>query len=276
MTFLLAVVLLLSLPTPAAGQFVCGGHFVNGVAVRTAAADVDRSALLSQPSWFTARDRELWDQLIYNAFDNFKTNAGPLERRQTLVIAADRVPTITVCMDSADQSYTGERLAAFANEAWWRDSFEHWTRQRWNGKLQIGRECDGRLFSKIEVREGDPEDLGDNTLARADSSRGGSRWLRTEILFHPEHLADIDEGQASWALMHELGHGLGMWHVEPGTGFVMEAMNPRATRMMPAKERELAQLAYDVGPGEVYPGLEGATPVPALPFLDGLFRWLMR
>ena len=159
------------LPTPAAAQFVCGGDTVAGVAMRAAAADVDRSALLAEAPGMTARDRELWDQLVYKDFDNHPTNAGPLEHRRMLVIAADRVPTITVCMDSSDQSYTGERMAEFANEAWWREHFEHWTGQRWNGVLQIGRECDSRLFRKIEVREGDPDNLGLDTLARDGTSR---------------------------------------------------------------------------------------------------------
>lgn len=75
----------------------------------------------------------------------------------------------------------------------------------------------------------------------------------------------------SWALAHELGHALGLWHVEPGIGFVMQATNPRSPGAMPDKERDLAQLAYEVGPGVTYPGLEGATPVPALPFLG---RWI--
>ena len=276
MTFLLAVVLLLSLPAPAAAQFVCGGHFVTGSAVRMA-ADADRSALLSQPGWFTVRDRELWDQLVYNAHDNHSTNAGPLDRRRTMVVAAGTVPTITVCMESADQSYTGERLAPFANESWWREHIGRWTGMPWRGELQIGRECSSALWRKIEVREARPEDdLDDTTLARADTNRFLGRWLRTEILWNPDSLRRVDEFQAGWGLAHELGHALGMWHVETGTGFVMEARNPRAPRPMPAKERELAQLAYEVGPGVRYPGLEDATPVPALPFLDGLFRWLMR
>ena len=147
------------LSVPAAAQFVCGGHRVDGSAVRMA-ADVDRGTLLSQPGWFTACDRALWDQLIYNAFDNFKTNAGPLEQRRTLVVAPGTVPTITVCVESADQSYTGERLAPFADEQWWREHIGHWTGLRWRGELQIGRECSTALFRKIEVREGDPDDLG--------------------------------------------------------------------------------------------------------------------
>ena len=37
-----------------------------------------------------------------------------------------------------------------------------------------------------------------------------------------------------------------------------------------------AQLAYDVGPGEVYPGLEGATEVPALPAAGVLLLAFLR
>ena len=124
------------------------------------------------------------DQLVYNEFDDHFTNAGPLERGRTLIVGPSIVPTITVCMDSSDQSYNGERMVEFANEAWWREHFEHWTGQRWNGMLQIGRECDSRLFRKIEVREGDPENLGLDTRARADTSRGGTR-LSTVIQISP-------------------------------------------------------------------------------------------
>ena len=42
------------------------------------------------------------------------------------------------------------------------------------------------------------------------------------------------------------------------------------------KESDLSNLAYEVGPNVDYPGLVGATPVPALPFIDSLFRWIIR
>ena len=56
----------------------------------------------------------------------------------------------------------------------------------------------------------------------------------------------------------------------------MQATNARSPGAMPDKERDLARLAYDVGPGVRYPGLEGATSVPALAFPNGLFGWLTR
>ena len=269
MRIVITLLVLALLPAPTAAQsLVCGGHLIRGggePVLLDAPVDVQLGRQ-RRSGWMSARDRELWNQLIYNAYDNHSTNAGPLDRRQTLVVDADRVPTITVCIESADQSYTGERMAPFANERWWREHIDHWTGIAWRGDLQIGRECSSALFRKIEVREGDPEELG-NSLAVANSSRGGTRWLRTEILFHPEHLQKTSEWQAGWALAHELGHALGTWHVEQGTGFVMEARNPRNPRQMPEKERELAQLAYEVGPGVRYPGLVDTTPVPALPLV---------
>ena len=47
----------------------------------------------------------------------------------------------------------------------------------------MGSECGSRLFNKIEARQArDTDDLQDDTLARADSGRAGTRWLRTEII----------------------------------------------------------------------------------------------
>ena len=251
-----------------AQPFVCGGHLIRDSGrVNLDAPRAGPQSLQPRPAWMGARDRELWDQLVYNAHDNFKTNAGPLEKRRTFVVRATVVPTITVCMESADQTYAGERLAPYANERWWRENIARWTGLGWRGELQIGRDCDIRLWRKIEVREARPGEMVGKTIARADSARMGGRWMRTEILWNPDALKNIDDWQASWALTHELGHALGMWHVEPGTGFVMERYNPGASRAMPVKERELAQLAYEVGPGARYPGLEEGEPVPVLPLV---------
>ena len=267
-------------PAPAAAQFVCGGHFVTGVAARTAAADVDRNALLSQPSWFTARARKRWDELVYAAYDDVSAVTRPtaLEDRRTLVLRDRSVPSITVCMEPSDATYTGERLAPYANEKWWREQFERWTGLRWRGDLQVNTYCQMRLFGVIVVEEGDPEvdDLGDNTLASTFSRITFGGWSSSRIKWHPDNLRKASDFQVEVALAHELGHALGLWHTEPGTGFIMDAHVPTRRPTWPAQERDLAQLAYEVGPGVLYPGLEGATPVPALPFLDRLFRWLIR
>ena len=76
----------------------------------------------------TARDRELWDAIVYDAYDypipNPMSENGmtslPLKDRRTLVIAENTVPTIQICIQSSDESYTGERLAAYSDSSWWR------------------------------------------------------------------------------------------------------------------------------------------------------------
>ena len=55
-----------------------------------------------------------------------------------------------------------------------------------------------------------------------------------------------------------------MWHVEPGSGFLMEP-SVASLRQMPAIESYLAQLAYDAGLDVRYPGLVARAAVRALP-----------
>lgn len=224
----------------------------------------------------TPRDRELWDALVYNAYDSvgFPGGAEPnLEDRRTAVIHRGGVSGITVCIEPADLSYTGERLEPFANRAWLARQIERWSGRRWNGTLQ--GDCGIRQFGVITVKEGDPDEFDENVVALTKTARVLGRWSKSDITFNPDKLRDAEDFQVEVVLAHELGHAFGFWHTEPGTGFVMDAHVPRSRRMWPAKERQLAQLAYDVGPDVDYPGFAGSTPVSALPFLNRLFRWLM-
>ena len=276
---LVATILLALSPAAAAQDLACGGHIIIGSGVPRALDAPPGSYLrprIDQPSWMTARDRELWDQLIYDAYDStgFISMGKDLEDRQTAVIRSSAARTADICIEPADQSYTGERLAPYANEDWLERQLERWTGLPWRGDLSFG-EC-LRLFGVVNVREGDPEEMGENTLAITHTWRNFGQWSRSEITWNPDNLRRAEDFQVEVALAHELGHALGLWHTEPGTGFIMDARVPRTRPTWPAKESSLSKLAYEVGPNVDYPGLVGATPVPALPFLDGLFRWLIR
>ena len=218
----------------------------------------------------TARDRELWDAIIYAAYDspmpeptheNGMTSL-PLEERRTLVIAENTVRTIQICIQSSDESYSGERLTTYSDSSWWRRQIDRWSNFSWRGDIQIDACTDEPMTSWIHVREGDEGEVGEEAYAHALSWRYydphgvESRWSHSEIVWHPENARKLDEAEFEQTLAHELGHVLGLWHTPPGTGFVMDAtgfpLGPWS-----AKESSLTQLAYRVGPNVQYPGLLG-------------------
>ena len=114
-------------------------------------------------------------------------------------------------MESADQSYTGERLAPFADEAWWREHIGRWSGIAWRGELRMGRACGVGPFNKIEVRQANSTDeLEDDLLPRADSAHAGTRWMRTEIIWNEELLERLGPAAVEVALAHELGRAFGL------------------------------------------------------------------
>ena len=262
------VVVFLSLPSfVSAQQLVCGGHRVTGDSGSRVTLDADRGPLARptqpQPPWMSARDRELWDQLVFDAYDHGGAQSDlPLEQRRTRTADPDRARTVDVCLPRSDRSYTGERLAPYADEQWWKLHIERWTGTAWRGSVSTN--CGIQLYGVIRVTEGDPDEIDDDVLATAYTNRMGGRWMSGEIVFNPDSLRRIKGYQLEAALAHELGHLMGMYHTKPGTGFVMDAFVPTAPATWPAKEQELANLAYDVGPNVDYPGFVGATPVPAV------------
>ena len=268
---LLLAALIVSAPT-AAQQLVCGGHRVTDASGSRVMLDVDRDPLARpaepQPAWMTVRDRELWDALVFDAYDSSGPQGDlPLEQRRTRTVSAGDLRSVDVCLPRRDENVTGERVAPYANEQWWQRHIERWTGLPWRGSVTI--DCGIRLFGIIRVTEGDPEQIDEDVLATAYTNRTLGRWLGGEIEFNPDNLPRAEDFQVEVALARELGHLLGMWHTEPGTGFVMDAHLPTSPASWPTKERDLAQLAREVGPGVDYPGLASTTSVPALP-LAGL------
>ena len=188
-------------------------------------------------------DRERWDELVFNAWER----AEPAE--QTTVLDRATVPTIRVCIQSPDTSYTGERLAPFSEASWWRRHIMYWTGLSWSGEIRIAACTDEPQEGWIHVREAKPDEGPAGALVYTDSRRvdhphEAGRWLWSEIAWRPDHVPNLNESAFGQVLAHELGHALGFWHAQ-GVGFLGGG----------EEESSLAQLAYRVGPNVRYPGL---------------------
>ena len=123
----------------------CGGHRVRIIGGMPRAS-VDRGTqsfhttppTIPEPDGMTARDRELWEALVFDTYDNFRWGSIALSDRGTELIPQRTVPTIRICIQSSDDSYTGERLAKYAVPSWWRTQIRRWTNLTWNNSIQIG------------------------------------------------------------------------------------------------------------------------------------------
>ena len=195
-------------------------------------------------------NRERWDALVFTAW------GFPSPDRETLVLHREIVPTIKICLQSADDSNTGERLTQYSDASWWRRQINRWTDLSWNGEIRVaactGRPPDGWVY----VRERESGGLPDSTVASTASTReiqphGNGRWRYSWIDWNADHVEALDESYFEMVLAHELGHVLGFGHVPPGAGYIMN-FGPEGWS---EEERSLAQLAYRVGPNVRYPGL---------------------
>ncbi len=222
----------------------------------------------------TARDRELWDALVFNAYDyptasqDREPNQSPgipLEERHTIVMGRGDATSFRICMESPDDSYTGDRLDRYNDRGWWREQIQRFTNSQWSGDIETDA-CwpdDFDIASApngwVYIREGADGEVRDDWLASATSWRYYDphgvlgTWARSEIVWHSaDKVRNTGEDWFESSLAHEFGHVLGLSHVDPSSGFVM--LHGGAQRTWPDKERWLAQWAHNLGPGVQYPG----------------------
>ena len=274
------VLLLLSPHSAAAQRLSCGGLMVDydgGMPPMGLVADARGfgfAPTVPEPAEWTERERELWDALVFNGHER----PEGVSDEATRMIDRDVLASINICQQAPDVSDTGMLMEPH-DAAWWRQTIQWWSGQSWSGDYVRGDCADEPEDGWLHIRQGEESDPN---LAYATAyARVRRHWSLTEVEWHAaeiviwpylnwqlpnQHLASAELTEQ--VLTHELGQVMGFWHVPQETGFVMRR-NSGADGGRTPKERELANLAYRVGPRVRYPGVVGTTPVPALP-LGGL------
>ena len=302
MRSLILSVVLVGFATPAFAQAVCGGHYITYIGGLPTATPGFRTYIggpptatprirqhgpptLSEPSGMTVQDRALWDALIFDAYEHptpspdaedYWRSSIPLEERHTRVMDTGDATSFGLCIQKADESYTGQRLEQY-DSAWWRGEVQRFTNGRWTGTLEVGTCTGDPPAGWVYVREGDPGEVDDDSIAHTVSwfstNTHGTveTWVKSEIVFHSERkVRNTSEAYFKVTLAHELGHVLGLSHVPPSSGFVMA---PGTLSTWPDQESRLAQLAHQVGAGFEYPGFGPAnTPATGAPTITGTAR----
>ncbi len=215
-----------------------------------------------EPGHWTERERELWDMLVFNALDN----PGMLEGRYTVVMPSEQVAAVNICQQGPDVSDTGMMIEPY-DAVWWRQMIQHWSGLSWSGRFVVGDCTDAPDEGWLHVRETRP-DMGEPRGAyvftdRDESSGSEVRWLHSVIIISPWEFygeprqRPLPQEEFAQILVHELGHVMGFWHVPQGTGWVMRPATEQRF-MLVEEEREMAQLAYRMGSGVAWPGVDRA------------------
>ena len=118
----------------------------------------------------------------------------------------------------------------------------------------------------VRMRDGTPEEFADKprTIAYAQTWRYEypdgtfAKWAYTDIVVNPDPPGAPEDPVelARWGIVvfaHELGHALGFSHVDNRNSLLYPYIYAEQT----FSDTEIlhAQLAYDIGPGVLYPGL---------------------
>lgn len=232
-------------------------------------ADVDVKDLQPKPAWL---DDRYWDQLVFDLLDEPDRDKDVIRTRG---LTADELADLDIYIETPAPEADVEPISDEMVTWWTRalpDAVPRLTGQPWRGRISSGTDSrESEVEGQVNIRLGTAAEFEDQpkTCAYAQSSiysfPDGSfaEWHSAEIVISPtaEERCSIYDDSRSYTMVHELGHVLGLYHVDDPADLMYgnETVDAGYTQRL----EDHAQLLYQTGPTAKHPGFVAATTTPA-------------
>ena len=232
-------------------------------------AGVDALDLQPKPAWV---DDRYWDHLVFDLLDMPEHDTAVLRTRG---LTREELAGLDIYIETpapeADVEPISDEMVT-----WWQralpDAVTRLTGRPWMGNISSGTDSrESEVEGQVNIRIGTAEEFEDRLDACAYAATSyyafpdGSfaEWHSSEILISPgkRERCSIYDDQQSYTMVHELGHVLGLFHVDDRTDLMYARTTSEAGYTQRLVDHTL--LLYETGPTARYPGFAADAETPA-------------